>query len=238
MSGHQYITNSNNLFEDVDDETFLKNSRIPESNSNGDFDRQAYEQRKMEIQDSTLSSTNRSIGLLRETEKVGIATAEELARQREQLENTSEKLDEINSSLNVSQKHLNGIKSVFSGLKNYLSGTKRVSISSSDSKSSESPPESSKSEAIQKNAPHPIHNLRSDNNSSKQQSSGPGTFDEQLERNLQYMSANISNLKGLAHNLNEEIDTQNDLIDNIQDKVEGVDIKLNKQNKQIHKLLK
>lgn len=138
MSGHQY-TNSNNLFaeDDIDDETFLRNSRRP-YNSQPTFEeqRQTFIERKKEIEDRTLQSTERSICLLRDSEQVGIATAEELMRQREQLERTDKRLDEINQTLRFSQKHINGIKSVFSSLKSYISGRNDPSSPSLSSSSS------------------------------------------------------------------------------------------------------
>lgn len=109
MSGHQYLQNGSLFSDDVDDETFLKNSRVKPKD---DFieQRQLYEQKRQEIEDRTLNSSQRSIGLLRETEQVGVATAQELAKQREQLEKTRNQLDTINTSLKFSQRHLNGIK--------------------------------------------------------------------------------------------------------------------------------
>lgn len=79
--------------------------------------RQTFEERRRELEESTLVTSQRCLVVLRETEQVGIATAEELHRQREQLEKTKKQLDEINSSLRFSQKHLNSLKSVFGGLK-------------------------------------------------------------------------------------------------------------------------
>ena len=73
-----------------------------------------------EIEARTVDSSNRSLGLLYESEKVGAATGEELHRQKEQLLRTEGRLDEINSTLKQSERHLNGIKSVFGGIKNYL----------------------------------------------------------------------------------------------------------------------
>lgn len=37
--------------------------------------------------------------------------------------------------------------------------------------------------------------------------------------------------------LNQEIDTQNDLIDDISDKVENADLKIHKQNRDMNKML-
>lgn len=146
MSSHKYLSDTNNLFEDVDDEAFLKNSRVPSASNgyhrvNGSYqqynsnlnynsecgvqnDRQKLIDQKKAIEERTIASSSRSIALLRDSEQIGIATAEELIRQREQLENSSKRLDEINTTLRFSQKHINGIKSVFGSLKNYLSGQK------------------------------------------------------------------------------------------------------------------
>lgn len=124
MSGHRYTTSTNPFDEDddIDDETFLQNSKRTNSNKSFDEQVQSFQEMRKEIENRTLQSTERSINILRDSEQIGIATAEELLRQREQLERTDKRLDEINASLRFSQKHINGIKSVFSSLKNYMSG--------------------------------------------------------------------------------------------------------------------
>lgn len=260
MSGHQYLSNSSNLFEDddVDDETFLKNSR----RGTNPFEEQKidYAQRTRDVEERTLASSNRSLGLLYETEHVGIATAEELARQRDQLENTNKQLDDINSTLRFSQKHLNGLKSIFGGLKNYISGQKEFQTAPPSQMPSRGPtigeklnsPTSSYNQnaAGSDGAPtedryntHPVARLRSDDNtyplqSQQQQAAGSGySFNKQLDKNLDEMAGSLSRLKGLALDLHTEIDDQNDLIDNITNKVENVDVKIGKQNKEINHLL-
>lgn len=251
MSGHRYVSNPNALFEDddVDDETFLKNSRHG-TNPFEEPQQVDYVQKAREIEQRTLASSNRSLGLLYETEQVGIATAEELARQREQLENTNKQLDDINNTLRFSQKHLNGLKSIFGGLKNYLSGQKDFQPPP-PSQTSRGPTIGDKlnsptSSYNQDNRPHvddkytthPLARLRSDDNTYPlEQATTGGHFSEQLDQNLDHMAGSLSRLKGLAIDLHTEIDDQNDLIGNITNKVEDVDVKLNKQNKEINKLL-
>lgn len=130
MSGHRYIRSSTNPFEevetvdDIDDETFLRNSRRSNGSHPPPFDEQlqSFQERKRAIEERTVNSTEKSLSILRDSEQIGIATAEELMRQREKLEKTDKQLDEINATLRFSQKHINGIKSVFSSLKNYMSG--------------------------------------------------------------------------------------------------------------------
>lgn len=262
MSGHQYLSNSNNLFEDddVDDETFLKNSRRG-TNPFEEPQQLDYVQRTREIEERTLASSNRSLGLLYETEQVGIATAEELARQRDQLENTNKQLDDINSTLRFSQKHLNGLKSIFGGLKNYISGQKEFQTAPPSQMPSRGPtigeklnsPTSSYNQSVtatggapneDRYTTHPMARLRSDNNTyplqSQQQQQAGGSaysFNKQLDKNLDEMAGSLSRLKGLALDLHTEIDDQNDLIDNITNKVENVDVKIGKQNKEINHLL-
>lgn len=269
MSGHRYISNPSNLFEDddVDDETFLRNTgpRIPSPNKPqhhssshysghiGELERQRQVmlEKQREIEQRTLDSSSRSIGLLRDSEQIGIATAEELVRQREQLQNTNKRLDEINSNLHVSQKHLNGIKSVFYGLKNYISGKSDQTPPKSATPPSNSHvggPSSSRLEETIDYLPrlnnedrynlHPSTRLRG---LDEQTMAAPITdsqrVNEVLDANLDEMMQAISRLKGLGSALGEEIDAQNELIDTIQDKVEGADISIGKQNKQMNKLL-
>ena len=63
-------------------------------------------QKRREIEERTVDSSNRSLGLLYESERAGAATAEELNRQKEQLKRTEERLDDINSTLKTSERHL------------------------------------------------------------------------------------------------------------------------------------
>ncbi|XP_018333686.1 synaptosomal-associated protein 29 [Agrilus planipennis] len=247
MSSHQYIANSENLFEeDVDDETFLRNSRRTYDSLPVDQQRQTFLEKRKEIEERTLTSTERSIGLLRESEQVGIATAEELMKQREQLERTDKQLDEINQSLRFSQKHINGIKSVFSSLKNYISGkndqSPTPSSGSSNSKPSFKSVSQEKLSEYDRYDNHPSVRLRGTDMGSgnyiQTQSSGSKDFTARLDANLQEMHSNISRLKGLATDMSFEIDSQNDLIGNVTDKVEKADITINRQNKDMQRILK
>ncbi|XP_055854075.1 synaptosomal-associated protein 29 [Episyrphus balteatus] len=256
MSEHNYLQPVNNHFnnddDDVDDDEFLANSRTqqnPKRSTNPfDDDVQVYEQKRKEIEDRTLQASNRSLGLLYETEEVGKATASELAKQREQLEKTSRQLEEINSTLRFSQRHLNGLKSVFGGLKNYLSGNRdnmspRIASSPSGSRLGEDIPSSSapmSPDDVFDN--HPINRIRSDNIQGQQQqqrymNENKASFDKRLESNLENMCDSLSRLKGLATDMRGEIESQNDLLDNMNYKIEDVDLKMSKQNKEINKLL-
>ncbi|CAI9617272.1 unnamed protein product [Staurois parvus] len=69
---------------------------------------------------STVDSSNRSLSLMYESEKVGMETAEELMRQGEALKRTEKMVDNMEQDMKTSQRHINSIKSIFSGFTNYF----------------------------------------------------------------------------------------------------------------------
>lgn len=100
----------------------------------GDPSMSRYEQLQQQKQQSMnrqLEGTNRCLASIYDSERIGVATAEELLAQGEQLDNVERKLDKILVDTKTSQRHLNGIKSIFGGLKNWWTG---------DGKKEEAPP--------------------------------------------------------------------------------------------------
>ncbi|XP_042090127.1 synaptosomal-associated protein 29 isoform X3 [Ovis aries] len=81
---------------------------------------QALRQEALRRAEATAASTGRSLSLLCESERVGVASAEELVRQRGALERTEKMVDKMEQDLKTSQKHISSIKSVFGGLVNYF----------------------------------------------------------------------------------------------------------------------
>lgn len=87
MASHNYLSDPKNPFfsleDDVDDETFLKNAPV-RALSAGRYQnfnditqkRQQLLQRKKEIEERTIQSSERSVSLLRDSEQIGVATAE------------------------------------------------------------------------------------------------------------------------------------------------------------------
>ncbi|KAJ8956059.1 hypothetical protein NQ318_016509 [Aromia moschata] len=73
MSGHTYIKSTNPFDEDddVDDETFLRNSRRPVSNMQPTFEdqMQTFTEKRKAIEDRTITSTEKSISLLRDSNR-------------------------------------------------------------------------------------------------------------------------------------------------------------------------
>lgn len=274
MAGRQYLTDPNSRFfavdeDEVDDETFLRHSKsgssgymLPnhlhqEKRSLEDNRLQLLERKKI-IEERTVRSSERSISLLRDSEQIGVATAEELLRQREQLERTEKRLDDINNTLRFSQKHIQGIKSVFGSLKNYLSGKSGDAAPGPSSKESDS----SSSNAGMTVAPsrladtvdnsrgnigsamenHPglkIRGLAGDDDTVRQPDTASGpNVNKIIDRNLDDMCTSLVRLKGLAEGLGEEIDSQNEMLDRLTDKTDKADFTIMRQNKDMTKLLK
>ena len=67
---------------------------------------------------------------------------------------------------------------------------------------------------------------------------GKMSVDDILDRNLDEMSMGLSRLKGLAHDLNAELDEHNGIIDRLDDKAANTSWRVDKQNKDMNKLLK
>jgi len=246
---------SGNYFEEeIDDDEFLRHPKsgssgymLPQNNQNtasnpqrnGQQDleeqRQQLAMRRKEIEERTLSSSERGLGLLYESEKVGLATADELSRQKEQLMRTEQRLDDINHTLRNSEKHIQGIKSVFGSIRNYFSGRNTSAVPSG---TTSLPPSQSVSQmdALQQNPEYQDHHPGL--------TTRPGLVQKQtvdvdaaLDKNLDDMASGLARLKGLARGLNDELNDQNDLIDRVNVKTENVKFKVDRQNKDMNKIL-
>ncbi|XP_054716951.1 synaptosomal-associated protein 29-like [Uloborus diversus] len=251
--------------EDVDDYQFLNHPRQGQSGymlGNGQ-ERNEWENKRMQlleerrrIEERTLQSTNTSLGLLHESEQVGILTAEELLKQREQLQNIEGNLDNINSTMKISQKHINSLKSIFGGLKNYFSkgGSSEASLPPEGVRPS---PEGGPSpladtvghlraEARANEGSHPAFRARdlsfddldAGEKKSPVQASGSRDIDDKIDKNLDFLTSGLGRLKNLAVGLHDEIELQNEMIDVIHDKADRADETLEYQNRQIKRILK
>ena len=135
-------------------------------------------------------------------------------------------------------------------LKNYLSGKSIDLPTPSASKvpdvSSSLPPSASPNltNSLQQTrnhisgGEHPSLRLRGLSEEEESYEPARSSVNAVLEKNLDAMSGSLARLKGLAIGLSEEIESQNDLLDNITDKTEKADITLSKQSKDMRHLLK
>jgi len=237
------FSDSNPFFSSNEDEGGEEDRRF--LRSRGAYDSCNMEERREQllterrkVEERTLQSSFRSISLLDESERVGSATAEELARQREQLKSTEQKLDDINSSLHVSQRHIQGIKSIFGTMKNYFSGSKSESAHSCrpDAEKLRNPREILE---FAKNIPVATSPSTNPTISQSGDLAVPTQKAEDiLDQNLMVIGKSLSRLKDLGIGLHQELEDQNILVDTIADKTESVNFRVKQQNQQMDKILK
>ncbi|XP_022336729.2 soluble NSF attachment protein 29-like [Crassostrea virginica] len=198
-----------------------------------------------------LDSTTRALRSIQESESMGIATAEELLRQGEQLNNIERKTDEINQTMTVTQKHLNNIKSVFGGIKTWWSTKKTTETSIPESKPGRLQETLEKHKASQPVRRNPdCQGFYDEDNdlddkfmqgARTQQYVKPVTHsarEEQLNENLGQISDGLTNLKGLALGLGDEIERQNVQLGGMDPKVRKANDLLENQNKQMRNILR
>ncbi|KAL1130082.1 hypothetical protein AAG570_013022, partial [Ranatra chinensis] len=171
---------------------------------------------------------------------------QELIRQREQLERTEKRLDDIGSILRFSQKHIQGIKSVFGGLRNWM-GKKNEPLATTSTNFV--PSESHLNEIVKEvdtdinkssNSNHPgifISGLRIRGLYEQKETVGD-PCPQIIDKNLDDMLGSVTRLKVLAQGLGEEIESHNDIIENVMNKTEKLDDSIARKNKEIRRLLK
>ncbi|XP_078698034.1 synaptosomal-associated protein 29-like [Branchiostoma floridae x Branchiostoma belcheri] len=190
-------------------------------------------------------STQRCLGAIAESERVGVATAEELLHQREQLERTEKNLDKINKDLDVSQRHITSIKSMWGGVINFFK-----------KKPQEPPPVAAEQETKVQGAPklrqameasqnqprpageHPAMQLRDESRYAHGTSQSFQKWNAEFEDNLDDMSTGLGTLKSLAMGLNDEITEQNAMLDRLGDKTDKSELRIHGTNKEMRNMLK
>lgn len=255
---------SHNPFADDDEEDFKPKSRGPFDDDDDDDSglseaerRQRYlQQEVMRTAKSAVDSSYRSVGLIYETEKIGVETAEELKRQGEVLKRADNMLDNMDQDLKTSQRHINSIKSVWGGLVNYFKGKPETKPPPEDPKSYQANStlqtamSSSREQEDKYQASHP--NLRKldtaafgasasvDSSSSRHMGYPQNRYlkeaHQTLDNNLDEMSGGLQRLKNLGLGLQSEIDEQDASIDSLINKVDKMDLKINNVNKQMKQL--
>ncbi|CAG07838.1 unnamed protein product, partial [Tetraodon nigroviridis] len=253
---------SHNPFADDDEEEedFQPRSRAfdedPDTGLSDAEKRQRYfQQEVMRTAQSAVDSSYRSIGLIYESEKIGVETAEELVRQGEALKRTDKMLDNMDQDLQTSQRHITSIKSVWGGIVNYFKGkpeTKAPTEQPNTYQASDrlqSAISSSREHEDKYQASHP--NLRKldtggfgaaskDDGSSRQNGYSQNRHLKEahqvLDKNLDEMCDGLSRLKSLGLGLQSEIDSQDDSINSLLNKVDKMDSKIQNTNQQMKKL--
>ncbi|KAM6112111.1 synaptosomal-associated protein 29 [Pterocles gutturalis] len=225
----------------------------------GSAERQRYlQQEVLRRSAATADSTTRSLSLLYESERIGVAASEELVRQGEALKRTEQMVDKMDQDLKTSQRHINSIKSVWGGLVNYFkakpppeskpeqNGTPEYYANSRLKEAMMS----SKEQESKYQESHP--NLRKLDNSdsdfskadlvfSVQRDSYPKNqhlraYHQKIDNNLDEMSSGLSRLKNLALGLQTEIEEQDDMLDRLTKKVETLDVNIKSTDKKVRQL--
>uniref|UniRef100_A0A8C6DF78 Synaptosomal-associated protein 29 n=2 Tax=Moschus TaxID=68410 RepID=A0A8C6DF78_MOSMO len=255
-----YPRSYNPFDEDAEDEDARpapwSDSRDPADRPCAPADRQqALRQEALRRAEATAASTGRSLSLMYESERIGVASAEELVRQRGALERTEKMVDKMEQDLKTSQKHINSIKSVFGGLVSYFR-----------SKPAEAPPaqngtlppqpsgrlkeaiSSSKEQEAQYQASHP--NLRKlQDADSVPGGAGSAVSSEayprnphlrachqRIDSNLDELSMGLGRLKDIALGIQTEIDEQDDILDRLTSKVDKLDTNITSAERKVRQL--
>lgn len=218
-------------------------------------DRQrALRQEVLRRAEATAASAGRSLALVYESEKVGVAASEELVRQRGVLEHTEKMVDKMDQDLKTSQKHINSIKSMFGGLVNYFKP-----------KPAESPPEqnsapaqsssrlkeaisTSKEQEAAYQASHPnLRKLQDSDAVPSGTASAAGAegypknaqlraYHQKIDSNLDELSLGLGRLKGIALGMQTEIEEQDDILDRLTNKVEKLDVNIKSTERKVRQL--
>lgn len=261
MSAH---SKSYNPFDEDDDDEDLKpvkwNNRSDDGNDppREGMDRQRFlQQEALRLSQATVDSTSRALGHIYDSEHIGVAAAEELARQGEVLKRVDQMTDKMDQDLKTSQRHINSIKSVFGGFVNYFKAkppeTKPEQNGASDYKGGSRLREAvsvSKEQESKYEESHP--NLRKLNNSdfpssgtTSNSSAQPDrypknqylrTYHEKVDNNLDEMSTGLGRLKNLALGLQSEIEEQDEILNRLAPKMDNLDLNIRSTDKKIRQL--
>ncbi|CAK9297249.1 unnamed protein product [Gordionus sp. m RMFG-2023] len=202
------------------------------------------------LQNSVLSSSKFCNQIINDSENIGALTSQELSEQREQLKRIEQNMNSLDANLNISQKHINSLKTFFGSVTNYFSTSRKNSLpaNSSNSIKINSLPKiqdddndiskSTRNQMSQALKSNPIIKLDSASTIiNEKKILKKKEFDSIFDQNLDDMSGGMNRLKEMALNMNQELDSQNYMLDNYLYKVDNTGNKLTEQNKQMKKIL-
>uniref|UniRef100_A0A6I8P8R8 Synaptosomal-associated protein 29 n=1 Tax=Ornithorhynchus anatinus TaxID=9258 RepID=A0A6I8P8R8_ORNAN len=203
--------------------------------------------------EAAVGSTQRSLSLLYESEKVGVASAEELLRQRGALERTERTVDRMDRDLTTSQRHINSIKSVFGGLVDYFKPKAPEAAAAPEpggpppSRLKEVTETSRREREARYQASHP--NLRKAPGLGAVPEAGSAAgpdpypknrhlraYHQQIDSNLDEMSNGLSRLKDVALGMQSEIEAQDDLLDRLSTKMDKLDLNIQATERKVRQL--
>lgn len=190
-----------------------------------------------ELTDQSLESTRRMLQLSEESQEVGMKTLVALDEQGEQLDRVEENLDQINVDMREAERNLTGLekccglcvcpwrrgknfenseihKKAFKGSDDGAISTQPGARYAQDGK----PGETAKSGYIQK--------ITGDDR------------EDEMDENLGQVANIVGNLKSMAMDMGNEIDTQNRQLDRINAKAEANDVRIQNANTRARDILR
>ncbi|XP_058962572.2 synaptosomal-associated protein 25 [Pocillopora verrucosa] len=190
-----------------------------------------------ELTDQSLESTRRMLHLAEESQEVGIKTLVALDEQGEQLDRVEENLDQINVDMREAERNLTGLEKCC-GLcvcpwrrrKNFEKDEmyKKAFKSSDDGTLSTQPgaryaPDGNRGEAAKSGY---IQKITGDDR------------EDEMDENLGQVANIVGNLKSMAMDMGNEIDTQNRQLDRINAKAEANDARIQQANTRARDILR
>ncbi|KAK3736272.1 hypothetical protein QZH41_008100 [Actinostola sp. cb2023] len=199
-----------------------------------------------QVQQRSLDSTKRSLALIDDSHDLACKTAEELVYQGEQLNRIERNLDTIHDDVAVANRHITSMKSIWGTMANYFKRPPKQTASQSPAQIPEQDrltdmttasafeySSRSRNQEFGEGGPSPsLYPVKQTQNFA---SSDP--YERQLNDNLDLMSRGLGRLKEDALILEGELDRQNEQLPRIHMKTESADIKVQKAQKDIRKLL-
>ncbi|XP_066540182.1 SNARE_SNAP25N and SNARE_SNAP23C domain-containing protein isoform X1 [Hoplias malabaricus] len=191
------------------------------------------QRRANKVTDESLESTRNMRLLLEESKDAGIKTLVMLDEQGEQLERIEEGLDQINQDMREAEKNLTDLAKCCGlcscdKLKDFeASGAyKKVWGNNQDRVMSTQPPSRvvDEREQITMSGGY-IRRVTND------------AREDEMEENLAQVGSILGNLRSMALDMRNEIDTQNIQITNIQEKTSGNESRINEANQRANKLI-
>ncbi|CAK8692154.1 unnamed protein product [Clavelina lepadiformis] len=189
-----------------------------------------------QITDESLESTRRMVGLIEETQDAGIKTLVMLDDQGEQLERIEEGMDQINKDMKQAEKNLQGLEKCcglcscpWNKAKNFERGEeyKKTWQSNEDGKVVSSQPAARIQDPREMAQVSGGYVTRITNDARE----------DEMEENLTQVAGVIGNLKHMAIDMGNEIESQNRQIDRINEKAISNNSRIDQANQRATKIL-
>ncbi|CAF2959777.1 unnamed protein product [Rotaria sp. Silwood2] len=203
-------------------------------------DLQSIQRQICEKKTSTLDSTHRMLGLIKDTESVGVHITVELVEQRQKLQDIEKCCDGINATLGSAQKDINKLKSPLGVMKNYLRSPTIFRKSTSRPQSSDVA--KTKTAPAKPTAATPMTlqptNINNDVGTYLgKPRSAMDELDRETEDDLHDIHQGVIRLKVLALQMNDELESQKSLIDCLDKKIQGSNNDIKKKNEDLKTIL-